>query len=146
MRTSTHWATPIFTQIDVNPKDGIVAICHKSEEKEAQRLIANLYTLMKAKFGPQIVEQFDDESRELAEGQEWNLRLHKIVSTNTKIDNELLRDLTSFKESPAEVAQILKEGGTDEDLHPITKVVNSNGENDNDTPLSSKEDNVDQHR
>ena len=56
MRTSTHCATPIFTQIDENSRDGIVAICHKSEEKEAKRLIANLYTLMKAKFGSQINE------------------------------------------------------------------------------------------
>ena len=65
---------------------------------------------MKAKFGGQISEWFDNESRELAEGQEWNSRLCKIVPTNTKIDDELLRDLTSFKESPAEIARILEEG------------------------------------
>ena len=145
MRTSTHWATPIFTQID-ETRDGIVAICHKSEAKEAQRLIANLYTLMKAKFGGQVSEWFDDESRELSEGQEWNSRLRKIIPTDTKIDDELLRDLTSFKESSAEIARILEEGGTEEDLHPITKVANSDGEDDDDTSLSSKEEDVDRHR
>lgn len=54
VQTLTHWKTPIFTQIDENLKDGIIAISHKSKEKEAKRLIINLYALMKAKFAPLI--------------------------------------------------------------------------------------------
>lgn len=68
------------------------------------------------------------------------------MSTDTKIDYQLLRNLISFKESPAEIAQFLNKGRTEQDLHPITKLLNSDGENDDNTSLSSKEEDVDKHR
>ena len=119
MRTKVDWDTPIFTQIDETWDGNIIAICHANEEEEARSLVDNLYTLMRAKLGPVVNRWFDAETKELAQEQRFDEINNRIVSTGIKFDEELLEALTRYKDSPAQRAKFLKEGGNKKDLKVI---------------------------
>ena len=118
MRTKTDWDTPIFTQIDETWNNDIIAICHANEE-EARNLVDNLYTLMRAKLGPVVNRWFDAETKELAQEQRFDKINNRIVSTAIKFNEELLEVLTRYKDSLAQRAKFLKEGGNKKDLKVI---------------------------
>jgi hypothetical protein len=113
MRTRTNWGTNIFYQVGIDRSKKVVAYCHKDEYKEAVAVIANLYTLMKHKFGPGVKRWFTHEA--ILHAQSKHFDGSRIKNTE---DDELLAILPDryFKMSPANVRAAIIKGTREEDL------------------------------
>lgn len=142
VKTSSNWRESLFNQINTTWTGDTVAICHKSEEHEANQFIQNLLPLMRGFFGKDTIDHFfEDDVIEANENIEVDFQTHKIVDkSNSQIDDLSMFQFMGISQATLRTAR--EQGMTDEEIRRLQEEesLDEHGDMDNEWGFVATED------